>query len=288
MEDLTFDKAYYIKLGRGGIWEQSSINESKMRIGWSLQDVEDLEAGRFKELQTHMSKKSLNQLRWISESTDQDVWVTFSSSKMWWCRVASPEVFSDQVSRYREVDGWSDADIHGNVLQINRVPGVHSKIQGYRGTACRVWAKATLRRLLNDEPSPQYQDIDIARRNLINSVKDGIKGLHWKDYELFVDLLFRESGWRRLSMLGETMKYADLELEDPITHDKYQVQIKSRANLADFKEYSSQFSGRGYRKLYFVVHTPDGELAASLPDAPEIEFDLARATFRNGCRIGPG
>lgn len=69
------------------------------------------------------------------------------------------------------------------------------------------------------------------------------------------------------------MKYADLELEDPITHDKYQVQINSRAKLADFKDYSGKFSGRGYRKLYFVVHTPDAELASQI-STPEIDLVL--------------
>ncbi|MGA3284612.1 MAG: hypothetical protein ABSD57_09170 [Verrucomicrobiota bacterium] len=70
--------------------------------------------------------------------------------------------------------------------------------------------------------------------------------------------IFRGAGWRRVSLLGETMKYVDLELEEPITGDLYQVQVKSRASLAEFKEYAENFSGAGFRKLYFVVHTPTG------------------------------
>ena len=85
--------------------------------------------------------------------------------------------------------------------------------------------------------------------------------MHWKDFETLVDLLFRQAGWRRLSVLGETMKYADLELEEPITMERYQVQIKSAADLGDFARYRDQFEGRGFRKLFFVVHSPDSKLA---------------------------
>ncbi len=45
------------------------------------------------------------------------------------------------------------------------------------------------------------------------------------------------------------MKYVDMELEDPITGDRYQVQVKSQSTLQEFNEYSKKFSEREYRKL---------------------------------------
>jgi hypothetical protein len=57
------------------------------------------------------------------------------------------------------------------------------------------------------------------------------------------------------------MNYADIELEDPITGDMYQVQVKSAAGLHDFQDYCARFSGGKYRKLFFVVHSPDKGLA---------------------------
>ncbi|MFX0195852.1 MAG: hypothetical protein ACFFCW_07005 [Candidatus Hodarchaeota archaeon] len=284
MQAINFDKAFYIKLGRYGKWEDSSISESKLRIGWGQQDLEDINQGRWEVIREQLSRESsdkgavtrdLNALRLICESTSQDVWITFYASRLWWCRVGSATILEDKISKYRKVRGsWSDCDIHGNILFINRIPGGLSKIQGFRGTACRVKELETLRRLLNDEQSPEYRNIEQSRRTLIQSVRLGIKKLHWKDFETFVDLLYRESGWRRVSMLGETMKYADLELEDPITRDQYQVQIKSRATLADFKSYSKQFRGQGYRKLYFVVHSPDQKLARFQGHSPDIELVL--------------
>ncbi|HVP49132.1 MAG TPA: hypothetical protein VMT32_21210 [Bryobacteraceae bacterium] len=96
---------------------------------------------------------------------------------------------------------------------------------------------------------------------LVDRIAHAIGNLHWKDFEILVDLVFRQAGWRRISQLGETMKYVDLELEEPVTRDRYQVQVKSRAGLAEFNDYATQFSPRGFRKLYFVVHTPSDDLA---------------------------
>jgi hypothetical protein len=106
-----------------------------------------------------------------------------------------------------------------------------------------------------------HQAVTRARDTPVGAVQSAIGELHWKDFETLVDLLFRQAGWRRLSVLGETMKYADLELEEPITTERYQVQIKSAADTADFARYRDQFEGRGFRKLFFVVHSPTARLA---------------------------
>jgi len=49
----------------------------------------------------------------------------------------------------------------------------------------------------------------------------------------------------------------DMELEEPITGDLYQVQVKSRASVSDFESYAEKFEQENFRRLYFVVHTPD-------------------------------
>jgi hypothetical protein len=51
-------------------------------------------------------------------------------------------------------------------------------------------------------------------------------------------------------------EFADLELEEPVTRDSYEVQIKARAHLKDFREYEAAFSSHGFRKPYYVVHSP--------------------------------
>lgn len=296
MELIDFKRAYYIKLGRGGKWEQSSIFESKLRIGWSKQSLQDINCGDWGKIREQLHQESsrrgvatrdLNALRLICESTSKDLWITFFQGTMWWCRLGSSEIFLDNESKYRQVDGkWSNQDIRDNILEINSIPGVLSKIQGFRGTVCKVRDLETLKRLVNAESSLEYNEIEKCKIALIKSVEKGIKKLHWKDFETFVDLVFRESGWRRLSMVGGTMKFTDLELEDPITKDQYQVQVKSQATWDDFDGYAKQFNRQLHRKLYFVVHTPDKKLAALQEQPQDIELILPGRLSEMVVRLG--
>jgi hypothetical protein len=66
-------------------------------------------------------------------------------------------------------------------------------------------------------------------------------------------------------------------LEDPITGDLYQVQIKSHATAKDFYHYASYFSGSKYRRLFFIVHSPDENLLKIKADEfPKVELILSR------------
>jgi len=296
MKKIQFENAYYIKLGQNGKWESSSIKESKLRIGWIKQNLDDINQGQWDIIREQLSifirdqgavTRDLNALRYICESSSQDVWITFFESKLWWCRVGKPIIYEDKISKYREVNGsWSDKDIHGNVLFINSIPGEISKIQGFRGTACGVKEKQTLYRLINDEPSPEFNAIQDSKEKLIENVVRGIKKLYWKDFETFVDLIFRQSGWRRLSMIGQKMKYADIELKDPITNDQYQVQVKSSANFSDFERYADQFNHQDYRKLYFVVHSPDNKLQNHETDYQDVELVLPKRLSQMAVDLG--
>jgi len=265
-EEVIIKNAFYIKLGEKGKWEESSIKENKIRIGWGIQSLEDInkhnwDTIRQREYHYHNNKtiatKDTNDLILICDCTEEDIWITFYLSKLWWCRVGEPRIYEDHISKYRNVkDIWKDSDAKGNPLLINQISGRISKLQGYRGTLCRVHAVDDLRCLLNAQPTREYQEILRAKNELINEVEKGLRTLHWKDFELLVDLIFRNSGWERISLLGETMKFVDMELLDPITKDQYQVQIKSEATAKDFQNYVEQFASRNYRKFYFVVHTP--------------------------------
>jgi len=274
---LKIPKAYYIKLGEKGQWEESSISNGLMRFGWKIIPLDDIVAKNWTAIETRLRAEFSNQgaatrdlkaLRIICESIPSDVWVTFFSSRLWWCRLTSDPMEEDSISKYRKVDGsWSDKDINGRPLLTSQIPGKLSQLQGFRGTVCHVKEVEALERLINGIPSLAYLGIQEARANLVSKVKEAIATLHWKDFETLVDLVFRQAGWRRISMLGETMKYADLELREPITEDLYQVQIKSRADLNDLQEYVSKFSKGRFRRLYFVVHSPSSSLLKHAPSS---------------------
>lgn len=271
-----------------------------MQFGWGGQDIRDINCGNWKKIEEQLRQwskdkkglatRSLNALRWICESTSDDLWITFYQGTMWWCKLGSKEVFQDEIPRrvkYRKVDGeWSNHDTYDKTLDINSIPGNLSKIQCYQGTVCRVRALETLKRLVNAESSADYNEIAERRTALIKSVEQGIRKLHWKDFETFVDLVFRESGWRRLSMVGGSMKFTDLELEDPITQDKYQVQIKSQATLKDFQDYVQDFNPQNHRKFYFVVHSPAKKLVALNELPPNVELVLPNRLSEMVVRLG--
>lgn len=282
MRPVKFENAYYIKLGRRGEWEESSIESNKVRIGWGGQTIKDINQHNWERIGTQLRKyfegkgvtnrgastRDLNMLKMVTESTSHDVWITFYNSCLWWCQLKESGVKIDEISQYREVKNrWSDQDTNGNRLIINQISGRLSKVQAFQGTVCNVRAIDDLSRLLNHELSEESRRIMDARKNLIKEVEGGLKRLHWRDFETLVDLLFTGAGWRRLSSVGKTMKFVDMEFEEPITKDIYQVQVKSAANSKDLKQYSRQFSSEGFKRLYFIVHTPARDLLNIIPNA---------------------
>jgi len=203
----------------------------------------------------------------------EDVWVTFHSAKLWWARVAPGPVEQDGLSKFRWTSAaWSDKSARGRLLVANDLPGKLAQLQGFRGTICRILYPDLLHRVLNGHQSPLAHAIAAERTVLERHLVKAIEELHWKDYETLVDLVFRDSGWVRVSVLGQHEKAYDLELREPITGDRYVVQVKSRARLQDLLNTISAFSAEDYRKVFFLVHSPakDLAMATELPEHVEL------------------
>lgn len=281
--NIAFHKAYYIKLGRGGCWEEDSISRSLLRIGWSKQTLEDINTGRWAEIEQQLrveqagkpqvATTDLNRLRDIAQSTPDDIWITFHGAKLWWARLADCGVEQDGISKFRRIqDVWSDKSLKGQLLVTAELPGKLAQLQGFRGTVCGVREGDLLRRVIAGDRSPLALEISTHREHLATVAKKAIEELHWKDYETLVDLVFRDTGWIRVSILGQQVKGYDLELREPITQDKYLVQIKSQASLKDLTETVSQFfpddAPNDYKRMFFVVHSPANDLLES-SDIPE-------------------
>ncbi len=47
---------------------------------------------------------------------------------------------------------------------------------------------------------------------LLDNIQKLVKGLHWKDFELLADHIFRQAGWKRIGELGKTQKSIDIVL----------------------------------------------------------------------------
>lgn len=99
-----------------------------------------------------------------------------------------------------------------------------------------------------------------------------LRELHWKDCETLTDLIFLQNGWRRISMAGGSMEFTDMEYYDPINQEKYAVQVKSGAKKENFEKYKSDFHGKGFRKLFFVVFNPDKSILELKNESADIEL----------------
>lgn len=275
---LEFRNAYYIKLGRGGCWEADSIHNGLLRLGWIHQSLSDINEGRWdvieKQLRDEQPNKpqvattDLNRLKDITLSNSKDIWITFHKAKLWWARLAPGAVREDTISKYREtLDGWHDSSISGRLLVVNDLPGKIAQLQGFRGTACRVLEQQLLRRVLEGTRSALATEIANNRQALARHMEAAIRELHWKDYETLADLVFRHAGWERVSVLGQHAKAYDFELREPITGDRFVVQVKSQATRTDLINTVEQFSEADFRKVFFVVHSPAHDLqnAVDLP-----------------------
>jgi hypothetical protein len=271
---ITFKAAYYIKLGTGGAWEADCIKNGLIRFGWPEQTVQDMNDGRWDRIESQLrnhhgtskgtATADINRLRALLTSSDEDIWVTFHQGKLWWARVAVGAVEEDDISRFRRTTApWTDCSEHGTTFFATEIPGQLSQLQGYRATLCSVRYGDVLRRLLNDEVSPDALALQHARKELEASIAQAIKSLHWKDFETLVDLVFLNSGWRRISVLGQHAKAYDLEVEEPLLGQRAIVQVKSRASKTDLEATAAAFSPADYVKVFFVVHTPSADLVAS-------------------------
>jgi Restriction endonuclease len=280
MSPINFTNAFYIKLGRGGVWENDSIETGKLRLGWKEQSLGDINAGHWTVIEEQLRAKDqgklipattsdLNALKIIATSGPEDIWITFHKSKLWWTRLAHGAVKKDAVSKFRLTSQpWNDKAADGRLFVVNQLPGKLSQIQGFRATVCRVKCAELLERTLNGTRSSLATTIGDHRKALAKQLTEAIKELHWKDFETLVDLVFRAAGWVRVSILGQHEKAYDLVLREPITGDRFVVQIKSRAGIADLDDTVSKFSAEDFRRIFFVVHSPEKDLAAGSQTLP--------------------
>jgi len=282
--EFAFRHAYYIKLGRRGKWEEDSISSGKLRLGWSKQSLEDINSNDpkrwariAKQLRddkeiAQVATRDLNALRDIVQSTPDDIWVTFHEAKLWWTRLAAGPVEGDEMSKFRRtLHPWKDKAEGGRLLVVNELPGKIARLQGFRGTACSVKEPELLKRVLSGTRSQIASEIASQRASLCDRVAHAIRELHWKDFETLTDLVFRDAGWIRVSVLGQHAKAYDLELREPITGNRYVVQVKSQANRADLDDTAKHFSAVDYRRVFFVVHSPSPDLVKVKKLPPHVE-----------------
>jgi hypothetical protein len=265
--------ALYIKLGRGGRWESDCIKRDQtLRLGYREVSHDLCLQGRWDKVREELLKtlrkspgaatRDTYQIRLFYESDESVLWITFFGDRLYWC-FSKPEValLPDKSKTRPAIGMWSCEDIEGRSLQKSQLSGRLLSMQGFQGTICSVKESEYLVQKINGHIPEEVEEAQVVLSELERKIETIIQSLHWKDFEVLIDLIFRQAGWQRVSELGETLKTLDLDLVSPITSERYGVQVKSRAGLAEFEDYQQRFADmQGYTRLYFVVHTPSRDL----------------------------
>ena len=290
----------YLKLGRGGCWEQLSLERGEIHFGYKSVSHELCIAGDWDAVQGHLLREgkhkgdateSTGALRDFYTLGSDCLWVTFADGHLWWT-FAQPGITwlgpeeENQGARMRQtIGGWRNTTLQGVPLRIETLSSRLTAVAAYRKTLCRIKDEAYLLRRLNGIEEPLVVEARAAQDAMRSITQEMIAALHWADFEVLVDLIFARTGWQRISALGETQKDIDLALVQPLTGERAFVQVKSSAIQTELEAFTQSLTRRDpTARLFFVCHSPRGALAA--PDHPRLQIlsgpALAEAALKAG------
>jgi hypothetical protein len=263
-------KGLYIKLGTSGRWEKECIDSGVLRFGYRETPFEAAVSGDWEAVRKvwlanrknneGVATSDVTQIRYFFEADEDTLWITFYGGFLWWCFAkAGVKIHKDGKGTYREtVDRWHNTDINGKKLSADKLSGNLLKTQGFRGTICGIEDFQYLKQKLNGQLLPAVDEAAQAENQMVQKIIPLMHLLPWQDFELLVDLVFSNSGWRRTGQVGKTQKTVDIELMLPTTAERAFVQIKSSARKQDLDDYLERFKNSdAYDKMFFVWHSGD-------------------------------
>jgi hypothetical protein len=279
MNQLSPSTIRYIKLGAGGRWE-SALDRGRLQWGtagdshlaalngdWAAVTQAYIAQGRIPATATGYT----NEARAFFDADPATMWITFARGRMWWC-FAEPEVHAivagdDADAAFYRVarGGWSDRDVDGIVLDLDRLSTRLTQLQSYQRTICGLTRdqETLCGRYINAVLDPVQTAIAAARDELKQHLRSLIQRLTWRDFEQLIDLALARTGWIRVSSLGGTMKDVDLVVEQSFTRERMSVQVKSRANQRMVDDYARRLDERTTgERIMLICHSPEGILAA--------------------------
>ena len=258
----------YIKLGQNSSYAKECIEKGYIKLGYNEIDNSLCIGGEWEKVKNDIIAKykcgnrvassHCRQIKNFYEDGVDVLWITFFGNKMWWCFSENKINFNKDRTKIRKaINGWSDRDIKNNSLNEDRIRGDIRAVKFYMGTICNISDKEYIINKINGELSPDVIKCEEDTKNLKQSVEKLILKLQPTDFELLVDLIFRQAGWQRVDYAGGNLPDIDLALYAPITNENIAVQIKSRSGLTQFNDWKAIISDMNqFDRFYYVVHTP--------------------------------
>lgn len=280
METINASKAKYIKLGSGGEWQDMCLADGTARMGYyevphALGQAADHDG--IKQLyidRGSIPRTATSHARQVIDFYDQGadtLWITFANGYLYWAFlepavefIGSDKALYQNGSRLRRtMSGWSNLSLGGDVLLESNLNGKLTSVKSYRATICEVSELDYLLDRINDREASQISAAKEARTQTLKAIQDLVALLGWRDFELLVELIFDQSGWRRMSETGGVQETVDIELSLPSTGERAFVQIKSRTRQAELDDYVARFDARSESRMFYVYHTKSGSLEIS-------------------------
>ena len=276
MNPWEAERICYIKLGERGRWADKCFKDGELRFGFNSGTQEVLayaEKNEWEELRQYwllkvnkaqVATSYTNQTRSYFEDVGTTLWITLENGYLYYGftdGVPTPDSNSKEfdgaeLSSHKKMDanGWKKTDAKGKELRINELSGKLTKIAGFRGTTFPLAYENEqyLKLKLKGENSPSIIQAEETVKKLVGELATLIQTLSPQDFELLVQLIFANSGWRQLYLTGGARKTVDLELENPITKDIAFVQVKHETNQVEFLEYKEQKDKSYYSRMYYV------------------------------------
>jgi hypothetical protein len=293
----------YIKLGAGGAWLAECLERDALmftdRVPHAVAVAGDWDRARqiYAEAGETQITDRIREISAFYQAGPNELWITFGQGRLWWA-LAAPGVIEGEggVRIRRTLAPWSDRDRSGRILRTDGLSSSLTQTASYQRTICTVAAREYLLRRLNADLDPLALQADTLMAELTRTVRQIIAELHWRDFEVLVDLIVTRGGWRRIAAVGGSGQAdSDLILEQPVTGERAFVQIKSKATAATFRECLGKFERYPEMdRFIFACHTasagvsaPEGgrvqlwlgdQLAAKAVAAGLVDWLLARRT----------
>ncbi len=285
MENSAFNPSdiRYIKLGGSGAWCTQAFAEGIVPFGYGEVPHAACAAGDWDAVRATLLKRlnrsrgaatsDVRQIRDFYELPETALWVTIGQGHLWWTFadedvIEVPDAGPGQPARYRRCKGaWSKVSLTGEPLTTRSLSWGLTQVAGYRGTICAVPKPDYLLRRIRGEDHPLH-DAGLRLQAEVHDVAQAmIAELHWQEFETLVDLIFARGGWRRTSLLGQSMPDVDMILEQPLTGETAWVQVKTGTSQVEYEAYWKRFSDDGScDRFFFVCHTAKSPLCAVADD----------------------
>lgn len=297
MDKIEPKDVRYIKLGKGGEYKDICFRENVLRLGYhqfpdfggTPREEIPTKAKEFARAYKEYTDKGaatrhaeqVADFYWCGKDT---LWFTFDEKYLYWCFAEMTvkyfgkerEKFKDGSRERKAVNGWHKTNINGKSLLHKKLDGRLTKTSAFRGTICNIDPEVCsyLTRIINDEDLPYMKKAKKCRADVLESIINLTRSLHWKDFELLTELIFSRSGWRRIGFTGGTQKTIDIPLELPSTGEKAFVQVKSETNKKQFNKYIEDLQELQETRMFYVYHT-----------GPELTTDRKDVTVINAEKL---